>query len=134
MRINNYSEFLKEENRFKSWLIFALMSLGLNKTQAQSVDHNYDKVQVVKILSDFNKNPTSLENLKSKLRNHITNTDDFIKKTINIENDKIKVKPNFNKNLEIFIEPKKIALGLIDNPFSNMSVGLKIPIDNKKTR
>jgi hypothetical protein len=124
VNIYSYSEFIKEENRFKNWALIALMSLGLSKSYAQSVDlKDSNKLEVVKTLYDYNNNPTSIERLKSDLSKFVKNPEVFIASSMNINTDnRITLKPSFNSNLELFISPFGATLGL----------KLPLYVDNRK--
>lgn len=132
MKIHNYNEFINEESKIKKFIISMLFGLGLSQAEAQYID-TIQKANIIETLHDYNKSPYNISELKSNLRlNSVVDVDSFIQRGLIIRPDNtIKIKPNFVKNLEIFIDPRAIALGIIDNPFSNTCFGFKLPIKNK---
>lgn len=132
MRVYKYDEFVNEESKIKKFIISMLFGLGLSQAEAQYID-TIQKANIIETLYDYNKSPYNMSELKSNLRlNSVVDVDSFIQKGLIIRPDNtIKIKPNFVKNLEIFIDPRGTALGIINNPFSNTSLGFKMPIKNR---
>ena len=103
MVIKNYNEFINEEKGYlRNLLLSAVLSLGLSKSQAQSIKNDQDKLSVVDSIINYNKKPLGLNVLKVDLATKVDNPDKFIKNYLTIMPDKtIVVRPSFLEGLEI---------------------------------
>jgi len=109
MRIKNYNDFTNEEVGYiKNILLSALLSLGINKTQAQVLKNNQQKLSIVDTVIDYNKNPKGIDALKINLFPKIgkDKTEKFLHDYIQIKPDKtIVIKPSFVDGLRLDVNP-----------------------------
>lgn len=105
--IKKYNEFVNEEAGYiKNILLSALFSLGLNRTQAQEIKNDQNKLDIVNTLIDYNKMPTGVDTLKGNLGPKVKDPDKFIHDYLKIQPDKtIVVSPQFIKGLDVDVNP-----------------------------
>ena len=105
--IKKYEDFTNEEAGYiKNILIASLFSLGINKIQAQQIQNDQPKLDIVNTMVDYNNNPKGLDSLKMALLPKVKEPDKFIHDYLKIMPDKtIVVKPDFIKGLDVDLNP-----------------------------
>jgi len=105
--IKKYDEFTNEEVGYiKNILLSALLSLGIDKIQAQQIQNDQKKLDIVNTISDYNKKPVGLDSLKMNLLPRVKDAEKFIHDYLKVMPDKtIIVKPSFIKGLDIHFNP-----------------------------
>ena len=121
--IKEYNQFVvnEEEGLFKSLLLSAMLVIGINRMDAQTIQQDSVKTEVVKNISSFNKaviyniypSQVAYDKLKKDLSLHINDTDIFIDKYLRLEqNGTLIVKPNFIEGLELHLNRSTNTVGL----------------------
>jgi hypothetical protein len=118
--IKEYNQFVNEEEGFfKNLLLSAMLALGINRMDAQTIQQDSVKTEVVKNISSFNKaviyniypSQVLLNKLKQDLSLHINETDLFIDKYLKLQSDgTLIVKPNFIEGLELHLNKRTNTL------------------------
>jgi len=105
--IKKYNDFTNEEVGYiKNILLSALVSLGIDKVQAQHIQNDQKKLDIVNTIADYNENPVGLDSLKMNLLPKTKDTDVFIQDYLKIMPDKtIIVKPSIIKGLDLHLNP-----------------------------
>jgi len=112
--IKEYNQFVvnEEEGFFKNLLFSAMLALGINNIDAQTIQQDTVKTEIVNNISAFNKaviyniypNQVAYDKLKKDLSLHINEPDLFIEKYLRLEkNGTLIVKPNFIEGLELHL-------------------------------
>lgn len=107
----NNNEVLESYSRFAIPLAL-IMGFGFNKAQAQEIQKDTVKSEVVKMISDYNSNPSGIDLLRRDLSNKVDGTDVFMKKCLFIDRDnKVGILPEFVK---VNVDPMRrvITLGV----------------------
>lgn len=108
--VYNFEQF-NESNRIKSYLISALLSLGLSSTFAQEID-NDRKINLIDSLYRYNQNPIGLEYLKKTLREEAINYN-LLKTHIDIRpNGTLILKPSIIPNLSLITNTRNPSIGV----------------------
>ena len=119
--IKEYNQFVvnEEEGLFRNLLFSTLLALGINQADAQTIQQDSLKTEVVKNISDFNKsiifnlNPGTdipLNNLKFNLSKNLNEPEIFIDKYLKFQPDgTLVVKPEFIKGLELHLNRNQIG-------------------------
>jgi hypothetical protein len=121
--IKEYNQFAvnEEEGFFKNLLFSAMLALGINTADAQTIQQDSVKTEIVKNISSFNKaviyniypSQVAYDKLKKDLSLHINDTDIFIDKYLRLEqNGTLIVKPNFIEGLELHLNRSTNTVGL----------------------
>jgi hypothetical protein len=121
--IKEYNQFdvNEEEGFFKNLLFSAMLALGINTADAQTIQQDSVKTEIVKNISSFNKaviyniypSQVAYDKLKKDLSLHINDTDIFIDKYLRLEqNGTLIVKPNFIEGLELHLNRSTNTVGL----------------------
>ena len=121
--IKEYNQFAvnEEEGFFKNLLFSAMLALGINRMDAQTIQQDSVKTEIVKNISSFNKaviyniypSQVAYDKLKKDLSLHINDTDIFIDKYLRLEqNGTLIVKPNFIEGLELHLNRSTNTVGL----------------------
>jgi hypothetical protein len=113
--IKEYNQFVNEEEGFfKNLLLSTMLALGINSVDAQTIQQDSVKTEIVKDISNFNKsvifnlhddNQVLFNKLKQDLsRKNINEPDLFIDKYLKLQSDgTLVVTPDFIKGLEIHL-------------------------------
>ncbi len=113
--IKEYNQFVNEEEGFfKNLLLSTMLSLGINSVDAQTIQQDSVKTEIVKDINNFNKsvifnlhddNQVLYDKLKKDLsRKNINEPDLFIDKYLKLQSDgTLVVTPDFIKGLEIHL-------------------------------
>lgn len=121
--IKEYNQFVvnEEEGLFKSLLLSAMLAIGINRMDAQTIQQDSVKTEVVKNISSFNKaviyniypSQVAYDKLKRDLSLHINEPDLFIDKYLRLEqNGTLIVKPNFIEGLELHLNKSTNTYGV----------------------
>lgn len=121
--IKEYNQFVvnEEEGLFKSLLLSAMLAIGINRMDAQTIQQDSVKTEIVKNISSFNKSviyniypsQVAYDKLKRDLSLHINDTDIFIDKYLRLEqNGTLIVKPNFIEGLELHLNKSTNTYGV----------------------
>ena len=109
MSIKRYNEFLNEEESYFKRVIIslaAMLSMGLTRSQVNTIKDDSLKMSVVETLLNYNKDPKGADTLKYDLLPKVENPDRFIHDYLRILPDKtVVVKPNFINGLELDLNP-----------------------------
>jgi len=122
--IKEYNQFVNEEEGFfKNLLFSAMLALGINTADAQTIQQDSVKTEIVKDISQFNK--SVILNLygdkqipyvrlkKDLLKSNIDEPDTFIEQYLKLQSDgTLIVKPNFIEGLEIHLNKGTNTFGL----------------------
>lgn len=104
-------QIYEESKYLKSILLSALLSIGISKSQAQQLQNDQPKLNVINTLIEYNKNPNIFD-LQKHLSPILKDSNKFIHNYVSILPDKtIVLKPNFVKGLEVNINPDKKSIG-----------------------
>lgn len=105
--IKKYEDFTNEEAGYiKNILLSSLLSLGINKTQAQQIQNDQPKLDILNTIVDYNDNPNGLDSLKMSLLPKVKEPEKFIHDYLKIMPDKtVVVKPDFIKGLDVDVNP-----------------------------
>ena len=114
--IKEYNQFVNEEEGFfKNLLLSAMLALGINSVDAQTIQQDSVKTEIVKDISNFNKSvifnlhgqndQVPYDKLKQDLvKSNISEPDLFIDKYLKLQSDgTFIVMPDFMKGLEIHL-------------------------------
>jgi hypothetical protein len=110
--INNYKDFnINEEGLFKNFLLSAALSIGLSNADAQTIQNDTAKMEVVNTISNFNKSnlinlyskDETLNNLKKELSYKLNDPDVFIERYLKLEPNGILIRPDFIEGLELHL-------------------------------
>ena len=103
-RIKDWDNFnINEENKWRNLFFSALLSLGLTSLDAQEIQRDSLKTEVVKSILNYN---------KSKILN-LSDPEVFIDKYLKFDSDgTIHVSPNFIEGLELYMNKGKFGFGL----------------------
>ena len=121
--IKEYNQFVvnEEEGLFKSLLLSAMLAIGINRMDAQTIQQDSVKTEIVKNISSFNKaviyniypSQVAYDKLKRDLSLHINEPDLFIDKYLRLEqNGTLIVKPNFIEGLELHLNKSTNTYGV----------------------
>jgi hypothetical protein len=121
--IKEYNQFVvnEEEGLFKSLLLSAMLAIGINRMDAQTIQQDSAKTEVVKNISSFNKaviyniypSQVAYDKLKRDLSLHMNEPDLFIDKYLRLEqNGTLIVKPNFIEGLELHLNKSTNTYGV----------------------
>jgi len=122
--IKEYNQFVNEEEGFfKNLLFSAMLALGINTADAQTIQQDSVKTEIVKDISQFNK--SVILNLygdkqipyvrlkKDLLKSNIDEPDTFIEQYLKLQSDgTLIVMPDFIKGLEIHLNRGTNTFGL----------------------
>ena len=121
--IKQYNDFVlnEEEGFFKNLLLSTILSLGISQADAQTIQQDSVKTEVVKNISDFNKSiifnlypdkQQVYDKLKRDLSYKIDEPQLFIDKYLLMQQDgTITVRPDFLQGLELHINRRNNSLG-----------------------
>lgn len=119
--INNFKNYRlnEEESLLKNLLLSAALSIGLNYADAQTIETDSIKTEIVKNLSDFNKTiltngelETNYNKLTEELSKKLNEPELFIDKyLIRQSNGTLIVKPEFINGLELHLRRNLFELG-----------------------
>jgi hypothetical protein len=113
--IKQYNQFVnEEEGLFKNLLLSTMLSLGINSVDAQTIQQDSVKTEIVKDIGDFNKgvilnlnddSQVLYDKLKKDLlRKNINEPDTFIKQYLKLQSDgTLIVRPKFVEGLELHL-------------------------------
>jgi hypothetical protein len=121
--IKEYNQFVvnEEEGLFKSLLLSAMLAIGINRMDAQTIQQDSAKTEIVKNISSFNKaviyniypSQVAYDKLKRDLSLHMNEPDLFIDKYLRLEqNGTLIVKPNFIEGLELHLNKSTNTYGV----------------------
>ena len=121
--IKEYNQFVvnEEEGFFKNLLFSAMLALGINNMDAQTIQQDSIKTEIVKNISSFNKaviyniypSQVAYDKLKRDLSLHINEPDLFIDKYLKLEqNGTLIVRPNFIEGLELHLNKSTNTYGV----------------------
>ena len=125
--IKEYNQFVNEEEGFfKNLLLSTMLALGINSVDAQTIQQDSVKTEIVKDIGNFNKgvifninndNQVLYDKLKKDLsRKNINEPDLFIDKYLKLQSDgTLIVKPNFIEGLELHLNRGTLEVGFIRN-------------------
>ena len=122
--IKEYNQFVNEEEGFfKNLLLSTMLALGINTADAQTIQQDSVKTEIVKNISQFNK--SIILNLygdkqipyvrlkKDLLKSNIDEPDTFIEQYLKLQSDgTLIVKPNFIEGLELHLNRVTNTFGL----------------------
>lgn len=121
-RIKDWNNFnINEENKWRNLFFSALLSLGLTSLDAQEIQRDSLKTEVVKSILNYNKSKilnlsddiTLKRNLEANISKTIVNPEVFIDKYLKFDSDgTIHVSPNFIEGLELYMNKGKFGFGL----------------------
>jgi hypothetical protein len=119
--IKNFKNYRlnEEESLLKNLLLSAALSIGLNYADAQTIETDSIKTEIVKNLSDFNKTiltngelETNYNKLTEELSKKLNEPELFIDKyLIRQSNGTLIVKPEFIHGLELHLRRNLFELG-----------------------
>lgn len=119
--IKNFKNYRlnEEESLLKNLLLSAALSIGLNYADAQTIETDSIKTEIVKNLSDFNKTiltngelETNYNKLTEELSKKLNEPELFIDKyLIRQSNGTLIVKPEFIHGLELHLRKNLFELG-----------------------
>lgn len=119
--IKEYNQFVvnEEEGFFRNLLFSTLFALGINQADAQTIQQDSLKTEIVKDISNFNKSiiynlhndkEIPLNNLKVNLSKNLNEPEIFIDRYLKFQPDgTLVVKPEFIKGLELHINRDQIG-------------------------
>jgi hypothetical protein len=120
--IKEYNQFVNEEEGFfKNLLFSAMLALGINRMDAQTIQQDSVKTEIVKDIGNFNKGVIFNKNYDSQFllnklkqdlsRKNINEPDLFIDKYLKLQSDgTLIVKPNFIEGLELYLNKRTNTL------------------------
>lgn len=113
--IKEYNQFVNEEEGFfKNLLLSTMLALGINSVDAQTIQKDSVKTEIVKDIGNFNKGVIFNSSDNSKvlydklkkdlLRKNINEPDTFIKQYLKLQSDgTLIVRPKFIEGLELHL-------------------------------
>ncbi len=119
--IKEYNQFVvnEEDGFFRNLLFSTLFALGINQADAQTIQQDSLKTEIVKDISNFNKSiiynlhtdkEIPLNNLKVNLSKKLDEPQIFIDRYLKFQPDgTLVVKPEFIKGLELHINRDQIG-------------------------
>ena len=127
--IKEYNQFVNEEEGFfKNLLLSTMLALGINSVDAQTIQQDSIKTEIVKDIGNFNKgvifntnndSQVLYDKLKKDLsRKNVIEPDLFIDKYLKLQSDgTLIVKPNFIEGLELHLNKgtNTLEVGFIHN-------------------
>ena len=117
--IKTFSQINEEESVFRNILLSAALSIGLNYADAQTIETDSIKTEVVKDISNFNKTimitsdvENSYRKLSEELSKKLNEPELFVDKyLIQQINGSLVVKPDFVDGLELHLRRNSFELG-----------------------
>ena len=120
--IKEYNHFVNEEEGFfKNLLLSTMLALGINSADAQTIQQDSIKTEIVKDIGNFNKGVIFNKNYDSQFllnklkqdlsRKNINEPDLFIDKYLKLQSDgTLIVKQNFIEGLELHLNKRTNTL------------------------
>lgn len=117
--IKSFNQINEEESILKNLLISTALSLGINMADAQTIQSDSLKTEVIQDISNYNKlaltnsrQEMNIESLKLSLSKKIEEPELFIDKYLQmLPNGTFVVKPNFIEGLEIYLRNNSFRVG-----------------------
>lgn len=114
---DNY--LLQEESIWRNLLLSAALSLGLNQAQAQTIENDTLKTEVIQDISNYNKSMLisgdyhqNLSKLTQELSKKLNDPELFVDKyLLQQSNGTLIVKPDFIQGLELHLRRNLLELG-----------------------
>lgn len=119
--IKEYNQFVvnEEDGFFRNLLFSTLFALGINQADAQTIQQDSLKTEIVKDISNFNKSiiynlhtdkEIPLNNLRVNLSKNLNEPEIFIDRYLKFQPDgTLVVKPEFIKGLELHLNRRQIG-------------------------
>jgi hypothetical protein len=116
--LKSFSQVNEEESLWKKILLTAALSIGLNYADAQTIETDSVKSEIVKDIANFNKTimatgyPENYDNLTIELSKKLNDPEIFISKYLTPQiNGTLIVKPEFVEGLELHLRRNFFELG-----------------------
>ena len=116
--LKKFKQINEEESKWKSFLLSAALSIGLSYADAQTIESDSSKIEIIENISNFNKNlmndnyTNNYENLKIELSKKLTEPEIFIKRYLTLQPDgTLIVRPDVIEGLEFHLRRNFFEFG-----------------------